>query len=106
MRSTTRREFLATSGRVIVVGSGAIALGSLVAACGSPSGDSDAAGVPLPDDVQIVQRFPQNLVSGDLRLPLSLASAGGLLTTDGPTKTPDVLTARILRIDDGRNDVV
>ncbi|MFM7392123.1 MAG: hypothetical protein ACKOI3_12155 [Actinomycetota bacterium] len=106
MRSTTRREFLATSGRVIVVGSGAIALGSLVAACGSPSGDSDTPGVPLPEDVQIVQRFPQNLVSGDLRLPLSLASAGGLLTTDGPTKTPDVLTARILRIDDGRNDVV
>jgi len=107
VRSTTRREFLSTSGRVIVAGTGSLAFGSLVAACGLQSGDdSGTAGVSLPDDVQIVQRFPQNLVSGELRLPLSLASGGGLLTTDGPTKTPDVLTARILRIDGGRNDVV
>ena len=76
-------------------------MSSFLASCGSSGTD-----VSLPDDVQIVQRFPQNLVAGPIRLPLSLASAGGLLTSGGSVATPDALNARIVRIDGGRNDVV
>ena len=108
MRLTTRREFLAGAGRIVVSGSAVVAAGSatvalstLLSSCGGAS-----TGVLLPDDVQIVQRFPQNLVAGPLRLPLSLASGGGLLTADGDTATPDVLTGRIVRIDGGNEEVV
>ena len=76
-------------------------MSTLLSSCGGAS-----TGVLLPDDVQIVQRFPQNLVAGPLRLPLSLASGGGLLTADGDTATPDVLTGRIVRIDGGNEEVV
>ncbi|MFZ9842785.1 MAG: hypothetical protein ACO3EQ_00460 [Ilumatobacteraceae bacterium] len=108
MRLTTRREFLAGAGRVVVSGSAVVAAGSatvamstLLSSCGGAS-----TGVSLPDDVQIVQRFPQNLVAGPIRLPLSLASDGGLITADGSAATPDVLAARIVRIDGGREEVI
>lgn len=108
VHSQTRREFLGNTARLLGGGVGVLAAGaatlgatSLLAGCGSSAGDGS-----LPNDVQIVQRFPQNLVVGALRLPLSLASAGGLIGTSGDTSTPETLTARILRIDGGRNDVI
>lgn len=100
MEFTTRRCFIRESTRLIVGGSATLTLGALLAACGRSTGDA-----ALPDDVQIVQRFPQNLVVGRLRIPVSLASNGGLLTTEGGA-TPAELSARIVRIDGGRNDVV
>jgi hypothetical protein len=108
VRLQTRREFFADARRVIVSGSAVLATGSAVTALSSllTSCGGGNAGVSLPNDVQIVQRFPQNLVTGSLRLPLSLASGGGLLATDGDLQTPESLTARILRIDGEREEVV
>lgn len=97
----TRRQFLAECNRFALAGTASFVAGSVLSACGS-SGELAA----LPDDVQIVQRFPQNLVAGPLRLPLSLASSGGLLTVDGATNTPASLTASIVRIDGGRDVLV
>ena len=71
------------------------ALGPLLQAC--RTSESSA----LPGDVQIVQRFPQNLVTGPVRLPISLASSGGLLTVSDDT--PTQLAARVSRIDGGRD---
>lgn len=101
MSITTRRAFLRTTGQLLVGGSATLALGSVLAAC-VRAGNS--AG--LPDDLQIVQRFPQNLVVGKVRIPVSLASNGGLLTVGGEVATPSELAARIVRIDGGRDEVI
>ena len=101
MSYVTRRQFLADCNRLVLAGSASLVAGSVLAACGT---SDDLAS--LPDDVQIVQRFPQNLVAGPLRMPLSLASAGGLLTVNDATKTPAALTASIVRIDGGRDKVI
>jgi len=53
-----------------------------------------------------VQRFPQNLVVGRQRMPISLAAGGGLLTTDGTVATPGTLRADVVRIDGGRDETV
>jgi hypothetical protein len=98
VRSRTRREFLGDSGRLLAAGSASFALGSLLTGCGSGSNGA------LTDDIQIVQRFPQNLVTGPVRLPISLASNGGLLTASD--ETPRELSARVERIDGGRDEVV
>lgn len=101
MSITTRRAFLRSTGQLLVGGSATLALGSVLAACGRAG---SSAG--LPDDVQIVQRFPQNLVVGKVRIPISLASNGGLLTVGGDVATPSELAARIVRIDGGSDEVV
>ena len=101
MSITTRRAFLRSTGQFLVGGSVTLALGSVLAACGRAG---SSAG--LPDDVQIVQRFPQNLVVGKVRIPISLASNGGLLTVGGDVATPSELAARIVRIDGGSDEVV
>jgi hypothetical protein len=74
-------------------------IASFAAACGG----SDAS-LALPSDAQLVQRFPQNLVVGDIRLPISVASGGQLLTAE--SSTPDELVARIVRIDGYRDDLI
>lgn len=78
----SRRAFLQQSGRVVVASAASLGIASLLAACGG-GGNSTAnnngtvnVNVTLPVDVQIVQRFPQNLVAGPIRMPISLASAG------------------------------
>jgi hypothetical protein len=101
VKFTTRRAFLRKTGELMLGGSTTLAFGSVLAACGRRG---TSAG--LPDDVQIVQRFPQNLVVGKVRIPVSLASKGGLLTVDGGVATPSELSARIVRIDGGGDDVV
>lgn len=78
-----------------------MAAGSLLLACGR-----SATSGALPNDVQIVQRFPQNLVAGPLRIPISLASKGGLLTTNGAIETPAELSAQIFRIDGERDELI
>jgi hypothetical protein len=103
----SRRAFLQESGRIVVAGATSLGIASLLAACGGGNnGTAKNNGVALPDDVQIVQRFPQNLVAGPIRMPISLASGGGLLTTGGPIATPAQLSARIMRIDGERDELV
>ncbi|MDA2956304.1 MAG: hypothetical protein O3A44_02995 [Actinomycetota bacterium] len=102
----SRRAFLQESGRVVVAGAASLGIASLLAACGGGNSTAKNNGVALPDDVQIIQRFPQNLVAGPIRMPISLASGGGLLTTGGPIATPAQLSARIMRIDGERDELV
>lgn len=66
-----------------------------LAACGAgdDTGDGGAA-EGLGEDVQLVQRFPQVLVPGRVRIPVSLARASGLLGAEA--RLPDVLDGRIV----------
>jgi len=50
----------------------------------------------LPRDIQLVQRFPQVLVPGEVRLPISLAQQSGIITTDSDFKFPESLSAKIV----------
>ncbi|MDP4642688.1 MAG: hypothetical protein NWS59_06395 [Ilumatobacteraceae bacterium] len=106
----SRRAFLQESGRVVVASAASLGIASLLAACGGNNNGTannvTANNVALPDDVQIIQRFPQNLVAGPIRMPISLASGGGLLTTGGVIATPPKLSARIMRIDGERDELV
>jgi len=54
-------------------------------------------------DVQLVQRFPQVLVPGEVRLPISLAQQSGIITTASDFKFPETLIAKIV---DLSNDTV
>lgn len=74
-----------------------------LAACGG--GDSTggpAAADRVGEDVQLVQRFPQVLVPGRVRIPVSLARAGGPLGAGDAL--PDVLAGRV--VDAVSGDVV
>ena len=105
------------SRRTFLVASAGAAAGLLVAACGSSgdsasddaqSGDSAAGGTDVaqggpppaqhelsPDGYDIVRRFPTStLVPGTLRMPISLAVAGQLLTD--PSDGPEELTGWIV----------
>ena len=101
MPFTSRRTFLRESARVVVAGSAVAVAGSALLGCGRSAGSGS-----LPSDVQIVQRFPQILTAGQLRMPISLASNGGLLTTDGNIATPTQLSAQIFRMDGERDELL
>jgi hypothetical protein len=98
--SLSRRTFLRTTGASLLGGSAAVTLAPLLAACGGTASS-------LPRDVQLVQRFPQNLTVGPVRIPISLAHSGGLVTTGGGFDTPTELIASVVRIDgDDETEVV
>lgn len=64
-------------------------LSRVLTACGGSSGSSSS----LTSSTNLVQRWvPDHLAPGVVRLPLSLANDGGLMTTG-----PDTLNAKILR---------
>ena len=87
----TRRSLIL--GGAALLGGGAIA-----SACGSDRRDAGRDGdAPLPDGLALVQRFPQVLVTGDVRMPVSLATDDGLLA-DG---VPDELVARLVESQSG-----
>ena len=91
-----RRAFLSTGLGAI----GFVAGSPLLASCSSNDGDANE------ERWQVVQRFPQVLVPGDLRLPISLANQAGLLS-DGDL--PASLTARLVNAETGAtvaNDLV
>ena len=88
MLKISRRRFI--YGSVSALGFGS-AVTSLLA-CGSTVSPTSQA---LPDGVQLVQRFPQILVPGEVRLPISLAQQSGIITTDSDFKFPQTLTAKI-----------
>ena len=89
MLQISRRQFI--YGSVSALGFSS-ALTSLLACSSSNSPTSQA----LPDDVQLVQRFPQVLVPGEVRLPISLAQQSGIITTTSDFKFPEILTAKIV----------
>ena len=99
MPQISRRSFVNWS--IATIGLGATA--NLLNACGGSnsqnSGDSDG----LSDDIKLVQRFPQVLVPGEVRLPISLATTSGIITATSDFKFPQKLTARIV---DLSNDTV
>jgi hypothetical protein len=80
--SMTRRHLLAGAGALLVV-----------AACGDDSSPAagNSSGTPEPDPgttgFSIAQRYPSNtFVPGKVRLPISLADKGTLLSKDVPTE--------------------
>ena len=93
------------SRRQLLIGAlGTLGLGAttqLISSCSSGTNTARKPSSPeLPNDVQLVQRFPGLLSPGDVRMPLSLANQQGLITVDdGPQ--PDLLTARLLNADTG-----
>ena len=93
----SRRTFI--TGSLGVVGAtSTVGLSSLLAGCsgGSTSTTDSVLGL---SDVQLVQRFPQVLVPGNVRLPFSLANQAGLLTTDSGVDLPQTLTAKLINAD-------
>ena len=92
----SRRTFI--SGSLGVIGAtSTVGLGVLLGAC---SGDSTPANsIGALGDIQIVQRFPQVLVPGNVRLPISLANQAGLLTTDSGFELPNTLSAQLINAD-------
>jgi len=92
----SRRTFISRSLGVIGATS-TVGVGSLLAGC---SGDSTPANsIGALGDIQIVQRFPQVLVPGNVRLPISLANTQGLLTTESGVDLPATLTAQLINAD-------
>jgi hypothetical protein len=68
----SRRRFI--TGAFAIAGGGSAL--TTVAAC---SGGSSATSSSVSTELQIVQRFPQVLVPGNVRIPVSLANNDGLL---------------------------
>lgn len=108
MKNISRRRFI--SGSASVVGAG-ISL-QMLTSCGdsSTSGQDspeDSLAAPdsdqlvdqiseLPNDLQLVQRFPQVLVPGNLRLPISLALSSGIISASSDFKFPKTLSAKVV----------
>ena len=93
----SRRTFI--SGSLGVIGaSSTVGLSTFLAGCsgGSTSTTDSVLGL---SDVQLVQRFPQVLVPGNVRLPFSLANQAGLLTTESGVDLPQTLTAKLVNAD-------
>ena len=112
MKNISRRGFISASASVVGAG---VSL-RILTACGDSSTsvqdsltDSLVASssdqvvdevadqiTDLPRDIQLVQRFPQVLVPGEVRLPISLAQQSGIITTDSDFKFPESLSAKIV----------
>jgi len=101
-RSTSRRDLLRTAGTAAF----ALPTALLIAACGgdtntdtnTDTNDETSTGkAELPDDVVLATRWvPTELAPGLQRLPVSLATAAGLLA-DGPPR----LTGKVVDYDTG-----
>ena len=89
MLEISRRRFI--YGSVSALGFGS-AMTSLLACSSSDSPTSQ----DLSEGVQLVQRFPQVLVPGEVRLPISFAQQSGIITAESGFKFPETLTARIV----------
>ncbi len=99
MSGIARRAFVRGVSRA-VASAALLPSAAAIAACGDGSADESAGDGDVPGpDVQVIQRFPQVLVPGPVRLPVSLARASGLLGLDAGL--PDRLDARIVDAIDG-----
>lgn len=90
----SRRRFI--TGAIAIAGGGSVV--GTVASC---SGGSSPSNLAALTDLQIVQRFPQVLVPGNVRIPVSLANNDGLLAVDGAIELPETLTANIVNAETG-----
>jgi len=94
----SRRTFI--TGSLGVIGAtSTVGLSTLLAGCSDSSSSTTANSVLGLSDLQLVQRFPQVLVPGNVRLPFSLANQAGLLTTDSGIDLPTTLTAKLINAD-------
>ena len=94
----SRRTFI--TGSLGVVGAtSTVGLSSLLAGCSGNSTATTSESVAALGDLQLVQRFPQVLVPGNVRLPISLANTQGLLTTESGLDLPSRLTAKLVNAD-------
>ena len=94
----SRRTFI--TGSISVIGTtSVVGVGSLLAGCSGESTATTSESVATLGDIQIVQRFPQVLVPGNVRLPISLANTQGLLTTESGVDLPSTLTAKLIDAD-------
>ena len=94
----SRRTFI--SGSLGVIGAtSTVGLSSLLAGCSGDSTATTSESVAALGDLQLVQRFPQVLVPGNVRLPISLANTQGLLTTESGVDLPSTLTAKLVNAD-------
>ncbi len=73
---------------------GSVGTAGVLTACSS--GESLDTG-----SLTVVQRFPQVLVPGAVRAPISLANENGVLTVDDAIDIPDVLMARLFDSESG-----
>ncbi len=94
----SRRTFIAGSLGVIGATS-TVGFSSLLAGCSGGSTSTTTDSVLGLSDLQLVQRFPQVLVPGSVRLPFSLANQAGLLTTESGIELPSTLTAKLINAD-------
>lgn len=94
----SRRTFI--TGSLGVIGAtSTVGIGSLLAGCSGESTATTSESVAALGDLQLVQRFPQVLVPGNVRLPISLANTQGLLTTESGVDLPATLTAQLINAD-------
>jgi hypothetical protein len=94
----SRRTFI--TGSLGVIGAtSTVGLSSLLAGCSGESTATTSESVAALGDLQLVQRFPQVLVPGNVRLPISLANQAGLLTTDSGFELPNTLLAQLINAD-------
>jgi hypothetical protein len=94
----SRRTFI--TGSLGVIGAtSTVGLSTLLAGCSDSPSSTTANSVLGLSDLQLVQRFPQVLVPGNVRLPFSLANQAGLLTTDSGIDLPTTLTAKLINAD-------
>ena len=94
----SRRTFI--TGSLGVIGAtSTVGLSSVLAGCSGGSTATSTDSVLGLADLQLVQRFPQVLVPGNVRLPFSLANQAGLLTTDSGLDLPTTLTAKLINAD-------
>jgi len=94
----SRRTFI--TGSLGVIGAtSTLGVGSLLAGCSGESTATTSESVAALGDLQLVQRFPQVLVPGNVRLPISLANQAGLLTTDSGFELPNTLSAQLINTD-------
>jgi hypothetical protein len=87
----SRRRLI--GGAIAVIGSGSAA--SILAGCGSDEPTTQLA------NLNVVQRFPQMLVPGEVRAPISLADVDGVVTVARAASIPATLTARLLNAQTG-----
>ena len=94
----SRRTFI--TGSLGVIGAtSTVGFSSLLAGCSGGSTSTTTDSVLGLSDLQLVQRFPQVLVPGSVRLPFSLANQAGLLTTESGVELPSTLTAKLINAD-------
>ena len=92
MKNLSRRGFISSSATVLGAG---ISFGILTS-CGEGSTSNQDSQSDFPDDLQLVQRFPQVLVPGNLRLPISLALSSGIIDSNSDFKFPQTLSAKVV----------